>query len=216
VYQGTGGGDFVAGAEFPVQEPLALAVGEFSSDTRLDVAVFSDQDGAIFLLEGTSAGLEAPFSIASGVTATRLISADVNGDARADLVAIDGRTGGLQTLAGAGEFPLTVVGASGVPQTGFTVADFDGDAINDVVSIPPQDEPALLPDPLPAEPPPCQGDCNHDRTVGTDELIVAVRLALGDGPFVCSALDRDTDNVVAIDDLIAAVANALDECMPGE
>jgi hypothetical protein len=92
------------------------------------------------------------------------------------------------------------------------VADYDGDGVDDVVSIAPQSEPELLPDPLPAAPPPCQGDCNHDQTVGADELIVAVRLALGDGQFVCSALDDDGDTAVGVDDLIAAVGNALDDC----
>jgi hypothetical protein len=212
VYEGTGGGDFVTGPEFPVQQPLALAVGEFTSDTRLDVAVFGDESREVFVLEGSRSGLGFPFSISSGVLATRLISADVNGDARADLLAIDGRTGSLQTLAGAGEFPLTVVGRSGVPQTGFTVADYDGDGVDDVVRIVPLNEPELLPDPLPAAPRPCQGDCNHDRTVGTDELVAAVRLALGEGQLVCASLDRNGDAIIGIDDLIAAIDNALTEC----
>jgi hypothetical protein len=135
----------------------------------------------------------------------------VNGDARTDLIANDATAGTVQTLVGSAKLPLEVVdGGTGTPRTGLVVADFDCDGVADFVSISPQDaQPEPLPEPLPPAPAPLQGDCNHDRTVGADERIVAVRLALGDGQFVCPSLDGNADAIIGIDDLLAAVENAL-------
>jgi hypothetical protein len=215
VYLAVRGGGFVAGPEASIEQPLALAVGEFTSDTRLDVAVFADRSAEVVVLQGTSSGLRSPFVVASGIAASRLFAADVNGDARADLVASDAVTGSTQTLAGSDEVPFVVVSTSGAPRSGLVVADFDNDGLADLVSLPPRaTDPQALPDPLPPAPRPCRGDCNHDRSVGTDELIVAVRLALGDQQFTCPALDQSGDASIGIDDLITALRNALVECPP--
>jgi hypothetical protein len=218
VYEGIRGGTFAAGPEVAVGQPLALAAGEFTSDTRLDVAVFAGRSAEVVVLRGTSTGLQAPFVVASGIAASRLFAADVNGDARADLIANDARTGLVQTLTGSDQPPFPVVGtSSGAAQTGLVVADFDRDGLADLVSIPPlAGEVEPLPDPLPPAPPPCRGDCNHDRTVSTDELIVAVRLALGDEQFTCAALAPGGETSIGIAELIAAVQNALLECSPNE
>lgn len=62
-------------------------------------------------------------------------------------------------------------------------------------------------------PPACTGDCDGDESVSVDELIVAVRIALGDlPPTRCGTLDRDRDGVVSVDALVAAVANSLSGC----
>ena len=49
-----------------------------------------------------------------------------------------------------------------------------------------------------------------------DELIVAVRIALGEsGGALCAAVDTNSDGVVSIDELVASVARALDGCAAG-
>lgn len=54
------------------------------------------------------------------------------------------------------------------------------------------------------------GDCDGDGTVTIDEIIVGVRIALGDAPpTACAALDTDGTGTVSISELIAAVAVAL-------
>jgi hypothetical protein len=59
----------------------------------------------------------------------------------------------------------------------------------------------------------CGGDCDFDGTVAIDELITAVRIALGDaGGALCAAVDLNTDGVVSIDELVASVSRALDGC----
>ncbi|MDX2170823.1 MAG: hypothetical protein SF182_27385 [Deltaproteobacteria bacterium] len=59
----------------------------------------------------------------------------------------------------------------------------------------------------------CAGDCAGNGTVTIDDLILAVRVALGESPVtVCLAADRSGDGEVSIDDLIAAVGSALNGC----
>lgn len=59
----------------------------------------------------------------------------------------------------------------------------------------------------------CDGDCNADGAVSVDELIAAVRVALGENPTGgCVSFDRDGDGMVSIDELVALVRNALIGC----
>ncbi len=54
------------------------------------------------------------------------------------------------------------------------------------------------------------GDCNADGAVGVDDLVGAVAIAVaGDLSLECTAIDRDRDLRVTIDELIAAVHQAL-------
>lgn len=59
----------------------------------------------------------------------------------------------------------------------------------------------------------CFGDCNQDGTVGVEELVRGVNVAVGRAEVsVCTAMDRNGDERVAINELVAAVANALAGC----
>jgi hypothetical protein len=59
----------------------------------------------------------------------------------------------------------------------------------------------------------CEGDCDGNGTVVINELIAAVRIALGDGEVAdCTAVDSDNDGTVAINELVTAVARALGGC----
>ncbi len=54
------------------------------------------------------------------------------------------------------------------------------------------------------------GDCNRDLTVTIDELVLAVRIALGEAHMsACVATDVDTSGTVTVDELILAVASSL-------
>ena len=64
-------------------------------------------------------------------------------------------------------------------------------------------------------PPPCTGDCQSAGVVTIDDLITAVRIALGEADVAtCAAADGDGDGTVTIADLTSAVLAALDGC-PG-
>lgn len=64
-----------------------------------------------------------------------------------------------------------------------------------------------------ATPAPCEGDCNDDGAVGIEELIGAVREALGGSPPQgCQTFDRDRSGGVGVDELVALVSTALRGC----
>jgi len=59
----------------------------------------------------------------------------------------------------------------------------------------------------------CVGDCNGDGTVGINELILAVNIAIGSRAVVdCANVDANGNGVVAINELVGAVNNALNGC----
>jgi hypothetical protein len=63
---------------------------------------------------------------------------------------------------------------------------------------------------------PCAGDCDGNGVVTIDELIRAVRIALGEAPVAtCAAVDVDGDRALAIEELLGSVARALDGCPAG-
>jgi hypothetical protein len=59
----------------------------------------------------------------------------------------------------------------------------------------------------------CAGDCDGDRSVAVNELVIGVNLSLGmpDTP-PCAGFDRNGDDTVSVDELIAAVAVSLNGC----
>jgi hypothetical protein len=60
---------------------------------------------------------------------------------------------------------------------------------------------------------PCAGDCDAGGTVGVNELVQAVNIALGQlPPTACVAADRDRNGEVSVNELVAAVGNALNGC----
>jgi hypothetical protein len=61
----------------------------------------------------------------------------------------------------------------------------------------------------------CPGDCDLDGFVSIAELVRAVNIALGELPLRrCAELDVDDDLVVAINEIVRAVAAALLSCTP--
>lgn len=59
----------------------------------------------------------------------------------------------------------------------------------------------------------CAGDCNGDGSISVAELIEGVRIGLDDAALSeCPAFDVTPDGTLRIDELVAAVAAALDGC----
>jgi hypothetical protein len=59
----------------------------------------------------------------------------------------------------------------------------------------------------------CVGDCNDDDKVTIEEIVTMVSLALGvTVPTNCDEGDRDGNSSITIDEIIAAVTNALNGC----
>ena len=64
-------------------------------------------------------------------------------------------------------------------------------------------------------PGPCWGDCNENGVVAINELVLSVRIALGDASAeVCPLVDDNEDGKVSINELVLAVNRALGGCPP--
>lgn len=89
------------------------------------------------------------------------------------------------------------------------------DAVAAAAQLPPITPRAPTPTPTPSPTPGlCRGDCDGNGRVTVDELLRGVRVALGDGTSAaCPGLDRNGDGLTTIDDLVAAVASALQGCV---
>jgi hypothetical protein len=67
----------------------------------------------------------------------------------------------------------------------------------------------------PNAPSSCSGDCNADGVINIEDLVTGVNVVLGRAATAsCMTLDRNGDGAVAVDELVAAVANALSGCVP--
>lgn len=59
----------------------------------------------------------------------------------------------------------------------------------------------------------CTGDCDFDDQVRVSELVVGLRIALGEAPVsACPQIDADASGSASIDELMVAVNNAFDYC----
>lgn len=59
----------------------------------------------------------------------------------------------------------------------------------------------------------CTGDCDGNRAVTVDEVVLGVNIALGTAsPQQCSNFDANHDQLVTVDEVVSAVSNALSGC----
>ena len=61
--------------------------------------------------------------------------------------------------------------------------------------------------------PACTGDCDGNRSIAINELVLGVSIALEENPLTaCPSFDQDDDRRVSVDELITAVNHALSTC----
>ncbi len=61
----------------------------------------------------------------------------------------------------------------------------------------------------------CAGDCDSSGGVTIDELVLLVRVALGDADVsTCSAGDLNHDGIISIDEILRGVLATLNDCLP--
>jgi chitin binding protein len=79
---------------------------------------------------------------------------------------------------------------------------------------PPTETPPPLSTPTPTARP-CVGDCDRNQSVTIDEVVLGIRILLGEVSLgVCPALDSTNEGALTVDELVTAVHNALSGC-PG-
>ncbi len=106
VLNGNGKGGFSAKVDLAVGTgPRSVAAGDFNGDGTLDLAVTSDGDNNVMILPGVKKGGFAaadhgPFAVGSHPVGAAL--ADVNGDAKQDLVVVNSGSNDVSVLVGDG------------------------------------------------------------------------------------------------------------------
>jgi hypothetical protein len=83
----------------------------------------------------------------------------------------------------------------------------------DTPTATPRDTPTLTPSGVTPTPGACTGDCNDDKQVVVNEMIIGVRILLGESPISqCRAFDRNGNNMVEVNELIGGVNALLNGC----
>jgi uncharacterized protein (TIGR03437 family) len=144
VLLGNGAGGFAAapGSPFAVgTTPASVAVGDFNGDGKLDLVTANANSNNLTVLLGNGAGgfAAAPGSpVAVGASPIFVAVADLNGDGRLDIVAVNSGDNTLTVLLGNGSGGFTTSAgsplAAGLSPASVAVGDFNGDHMPDLVA----------------------------------------------------------------------------------
>src|SRR5215471_4653294 len=128
---------------YPVgTRPVAVAVGDFNGDAKLDLAVANAgnpmlaDDGNVSILLGNGDGTFQPaHNLSAGKNPFSIAVADFNGDGRLDVVVANHGSGNVSVLLGNGDgtFRTHVDYATGTGPDSLAVGDFDGNRSLDLV-----------------------------------------------------------------------------------
>ncbi len=136
---GNGNGTFQSPVTYTVGSgPRTLAIADFNGDNKIDVAVSNSGDDSltVSLLLGNGDGtLQAAVPVNVGGRPQGLVTGDLNGDGKPDLVAADTNSIIVLINNGNGTFQGPVPYPAGITQPlNLALADFNGDDKLDVVT----------------------------------------------------------------------------------
>src|SRR5262245_24362133 len=131
--------------------PVAVALGDFNNDSRLDLAVVNSGGNSVSVLLAQPDGTFGPgLNAATGVGPLSLAVGDFNGDGNLDIATAnitagdisvllgngDGTMQAAQSIVPPGEFPPSYTGETALPQALFSVAvgDFNADGKLDLTA----------------------------------------------------------------------------------
>ncbi len=138
LFPGLGNGSFAPPVQaVQIDQPTALAVGDFNGDHVPDLAVTTNNGVSIFLGNGDGT-FGAPMTFATGPSPAWVAVADFNGDGKPDLaVADNGTGGGVSILLGNGDGtfqPASTLAAGGAASY-VAVADLNRDGHPDLAVV---------------------------------------------------------------------------------
>ena len=137
---GNGNGTFQTPVDYPTGKgPIAVAVGDFNRDDKLDLVVTNVFDGTVSILLGNGDGtFEMHADYSTGGLAGEVAIADFNGDGKPD-IAVAGVFSGVAILLGDGDGTFESSALLDRPigmefgPTSIVVGDFDSDGKLDVI-----------------------------------------------------------------------------------
>jgi len=216
------GGLLPSDAYFTSSYTLAVAMGEFTGDSILDLVV---SGGSVEIFTGLGDGAFEDKPIvhwANGFEHTGVAVADFNGDDKFDVVTSDGDTGTVSLLLGIGDGTLSYIGAFavGTSPSGVVVGDFNGDGRPDVaVANSGSNNVSVLLNQMTSCTTFVAPDLDHDCDVDADDFSAFIACASGaNAPAApsCQSSDFDGDNDADMKDfaiLQRCYGNAVPSCV---